>query len=104
MKGNNPGLTLETEPGAVVRAVYEGEVSRIFDIEGNWTVLVRHGKYFTVYSNLSAVSVQKGQQIATGQMVGRAAANQDGYGEIEFLLMVENKNLDPEAWIRKNKV
>jgi septal ring factor EnvC (AmiA/AmiB activator) len=101
LKGNNPGLTLETEPGAVVRAVYEGEVSRIFDIEGNWTVLVRHGKYFTVYSNLSAVSVQKGQQIATGQMVGRAAANQDGNGEIEFLLMVENKNLDPEAWIRK---
>jgi len=101
LRGNNPGLTLETEPGAVVKAVFEGEVSRIFDIEGNWTVLVRHGKYFTVYSNLSAVSVQKEQKISAGQMVGRAAVNNDGNGEIEFLLMMENKNLDPESWIRK---
>jgi murein hydrolase activator len=101
IKGNNPGLTMETEPGAVVKAVFEGEVSRIFDIEGNWTVLVRHGKYFTVYSNLSAVSVQKDQKITIGQMVGRAAVNNDGNGEIEFLLMVENRNLDPEAWIRR---
>lgn len=101
IRGNNPGLTMETEPGAVVKAVFEGEVSRIFDIEGNWTVLVRHGKYFTVYSNLSAVSVQKDAKIQTGQMVGRAAVNNDGNGEIEFLLMVENKNLDPEDWIRK---
>lgn len=101
LRGNNPGLTMETEPGAVVKAVYEGEVSRIFDIEGNWTVLVRHGKYFTVYSNLSAVSVQKDSKVATGQMVGRAAVNNDGNGEIEFLLMVENRNLDPEDWIRR---
>jgi murein hydrolase activator len=101
IKGNNPGLTIETEPGAVIKSVFEGEVSRIFDIEGNWTVLVRHGKYFTVYSNLSAVSVQKGQNISTGQMVGRAAVNNDGNGEIEFLLMAENRNLDPEAWIRR---
>jgi septal ring factor EnvC (AmiA/AmiB activator) len=100
IRGNNPGLTIETEPGAVVKAVFEGEVSRIFDIEGNWTVLVRHGKYFTVYSNLSAVSVQKDQHITTGQMMGRAAVNNDGNGEIEFLLMMENKNLDPEDWIR----
>jgi septal ring factor EnvC (AmiA/AmiB activator) len=101
LRGNNPGLTMETEPGAVVKAVYEGEVSRIFDIEGNWTVLVRHGKYFTVYSNLSGVSVSKEQKVSTGQMLGRAAANNDGNGEIEFLLMQENKNLDPETWIRR---
>ncbi len=101
LRGNNPGLTMETEPGAVVKAVFEGEVSRIFDIEGNWTVLVRHGKYFTVYSNLSAVSVQKEQKITTGQMMGRAAVNNDGNGEIELVLMVENRNLDPEDWIRK---
>lgn len=101
LRGSNPGLTMETEPGAVVKAVFEGEVSRIFDIEGNWTVLVRHGKYFTVYSNLSGVSVSKEQKVSAGQMLGRAAANNDGNGEIEFLLMLENKNLDPEAWIRR---
>jgi septal ring factor EnvC (AmiA/AmiB activator) len=101
LRGNNPGITLATEPGAVVRAVFEGEVSRIFDIDGNWSVLVRHGKYFTVYSNLSSVSVSKDQKISGGTMLGRAAANDDGNGEIEFLLMQENRNLDPESWIRR---
>jgi murein hydrolase activator len=101
LRGNNPGITLATEPGAVVKAVFEGEVSRIFDIDGNWSVLIRHGKYFTVYSNLSSVSVSKDQKVTGGQMVGRAAANDDGNGEIEFLLMQENRNLDPESWIRR---
>ena len=101
LRGNNPGITLATEPGAVVKAVFEGEVSRIFDIDGNWSVLVRHGKYFTVYSNLSSISVSKDQKVTSGQMLGRAAANDDGNGEIEFLLMQENRNLDPEGWIRR---
>jgi septal ring factor EnvC (AmiA/AmiB activator) len=101
LRGNNPGITLATEPGAVVRAVFEGEVSRIFDIDGNWSVLVRHGKYFTVYSNLSSVSVSKDQKVTSGQMLGRAATNDEGNGEIEFLLMQENRNLDPESWIKR---
>lgn len=101
LHGSNPGLTLETEDGGVVKSIFEGEVSRIFDIEGNWSVLVRHGKYFTVYSNLSSVSVAKDQKIKAGQMLGRAGANADGNGEIEFLLMQENRNLDPEAWIKR---
>jgi septal ring factor EnvC (AmiA/AmiB activator) len=99
--GNNPGLTIETEQGGVVKSVFEGVVARIFDIEGNWSVLVRHGKYFTVYSNLSSVSVSKDQQIKVGQMLGRASSNEEGNGEIEFLLMQESRNLDPEAWIRR---
>jgi septal ring factor EnvC (AmiA/AmiB activator) len=101
LRGNNPGITLATEAGAVVKAVFEGEVSRIFDIDGNWSVLVRHGKYFTVYSNLSSVSVAKDQKVTSGQMLGRAAVNDEGNGEIEFLLMQENRNLDPESWIRR---
>jgi septal ring factor EnvC (AmiA/AmiB activator) len=101
LRGNNPGITLATEAGAVVKAVFEGEVSRIFDIDGNWSVLVRHGKYFTVYSNLASVSVAKDQKVTSGQMLGRAAVNDEGNGEIEFLLMQENRNLDPESWIRR---
>jgi len=101
LRGNNPGITLATEVGATVKAVFEGEVSRIFDIDGNWSVLIRHGKYFTVYSNLSSVSVAKDQKVTAGQTLGKAAVNDEGNGEIEFLLMQENKNLDPESWIRR---
>jgi septal ring factor EnvC (AmiA/AmiB activator) len=98
---NNPGLTIETEPGAVVKAVFEGEVVRIFDIEGAWTVLVRHGKYFTVYSNLRSVSVSRNQKVDGGQAVGIVANNDAGNGEIDFIIMEERTNVDPEKWIRK---
>jgi len=101
LRGNNPGITLATDAGATVRAVFEGEVSRIFDIDGNWSVLIRHGKYFTVYSNLASVSVSKDQKVSAGQILGKAAVNDEGNGEIEFLLMQENRNLDPESWIRR---
>ncbi len=99
--GNNPGLTIETQTGAAVKAVYEGDVTSIFDVEGNWGVMVRHGKYFTVYSNLTSVSVTKGQKVVTGQILGKASANDDGNGEIEFLLLQERTNLNPESWIRR---
>jgi septal ring factor EnvC (AmiA/AmiB activator) len=99
--GNNPGLTIETEPAAAVKAIFEGDVSGIFSIEGNWSVIIRHGKYFTVYGNLTSVSVAKNQKISGGQVVGTAATNADGNGEIEFILMQERNNQDPEKWIRK---
>ena len=101
LRGNNPGVTIETEVGASVKAVFEGEVFQVFDVDGNWAVMVRHGKYFTVYSGLSAVSISKGQKVATGQMLGRAGANNDDKGEIEFVIMQEQSNVNPEAWIRK---
>lgn len=101
IKGTNPGLTMETEQGGAVKAIFDGEVVAIFDVEGEWNILVRHGKYFTTYGNLSTTSVAKGGKVKTGQVIGTAATNADGNGEIEFLLLQENKNLDPAIWIRK---
>ena len=99
--GNNPGITIETQPGASVKAVFDGDVSSVFEIEGVSVVFLRHGKYFTTYSGLSGVNVAKGQKVKAGQVVGRADANNDGNGEIEFLLMQENRNLNPEVWLRR---
>jgi murein hydrolase activator len=101
LKGTNPGLTLETEQGSVVRAIFDGEVVSVFDVEGESNVLVRHGKYFTTYGKLSTSSVSKGQKIKSGDAVGKAGSNNDGNGEVEFLLLMENKNLDPASWIRR---
>jgi murein hydrolase activator len=98
---NNPGLTLETEPATKVKVIFEGEVVRIFDIDGAWTVIVRHGKYFSVYSNLQSVNVSRNQKVASDEVVGAAAKNVEGNGEIDFILMQETKNLDPEKWLRK---
>lgn len=95
--GNNPGITIETAPGATVKAVFDGDVSSVFDIEGVSVVLVRHGKYFTTYSGLSSVSVSKGQKVKAGQSLGKAASN----GEVDFLLLQENRNQNPETWLRR---
>lgn len=99
--GNNPGLTLATEPNAEVRAVFDGEVLSVFNVEGNRSVMVRHGNYFTVYANLASVNVTKTQKITGGQVLGVADNASDGNGEIEFILMKERTNIDPAQWIKK---
>lgn len=95
--GNNPGITIETASGASVKAVFDGDVSSVFDIEGVNVVLVRHGKYFTTYSGLSSVNVSKGSKVKAGQVLGRAGEN----GEVDFLLLQENRNQNPETWLRR---
>jgi septal ring factor EnvC (AmiA/AmiB activator) len=101
IKEDNHGITIGTQVGASVHAIFDGEVSSVFNIEGAMAVFVRHGKYFTAYSNLSAVSVAKGDKVKTGQMLGRAGENEDGNGEINFILMNENRNVNPELWLRR---
>ena len=101
LRGTNPGLTLETDQGSSVKSIFDGEVISVFDVEGESNVLIRHGKYFTTYGNLASSSVSKGDQVKSGQVIGKAGSNSDGNGEIEFLLLLENKNLDPASWIRR---
>ncbi len=84
-----------------MKVIFDGEVSLITYIGDVQAVIVRHGKYFTTYSNLSSVSVTKGQQVKTGQMLGRVAEKEDGLGELEFLISNDaNRNFDPEKWLR----
>ena len=101
LKGNNPGLTLETDQNSPVKAIFDGDVVSVFDIEGEWNVLIRHGKYFTTYGNLGSTCIAKGQKVKSGQEIGKAGPNSDGNGQIEFIMLQENKNLDPASWIRR---
>jgi len=88
--------------GASVKAVFEGVVTTIYDVAGSQTVTIKHGKYFTTYFNLSAVSVAKGAKVSMGQVIGKAAENFDGDGEILFMLNEEMRFVNPEIWL-KNK-
>ena len=94
---DNPGLTIATpSQGVMVKAVFEGEVRGIYNLGDGMAVTIRHGKYFTTYSNLSGVTVSKGDIVKTGQQIGRAGSNEAGNaGQIDFILMVETKNVDP---------
>ncbi|HVG17063.1 MAG TPA: peptidoglycan DD-metalloendopeptidase family protein [Chitinophagaceae bacterium] len=99
---DNPGITVSTpSSGANVKAVFDGEVSSVSNLGDGMMVMIRHGKYFSVYSNLSSVGVSKGSQIKTGQSIGRAGSDDDGSGgQIDFLLMIESRNVNPQPWLR----
>ncbi len=104
IKGDNPGITICTpQPGNNVKSVFDGEVVSVFNIGDSKSVMIRHGKYFTVYSNLSSVSVVKGADVGTGQSIGKVGVDEETGegGKLEFLLMVENKKLNPEQWLHR---
>jgi septal ring factor EnvC (AmiA/AmiB activator) len=98
---DNPGITISTpSTGTNVKAIFEGEVSSVSNLGDGMMVMIRHGKYFSVYSNLSSVSVNKGMQVRRGQSLGRAGEADDGSGgQIDFLLMNETRNVNPEPWL-----
>ena len=65
------------------------------------TVLVKHGDYFTVYSNLEEVFVSKGDVIKTGTELGVIHTNEEGKTEMHFEVWKGNEKQDPEAWLRR---
>ncbi|MBN9382065.1 MAG: peptidoglycan DD-metalloendopeptidase family protein [Chitinophagaceae bacterium] len=95
---NNQGVTIDVNAGAAVKAVFEGQVSSVFNVGEVNAVIIRHGKYFTTYSNLSTVSVNKGDQVRTGQIIGRVGE----IGQLEFVLSDEKDHMfDPEKWLMR---
>jgi septal ring factor EnvC (AmiA/AmiB activator) len=99
---DNIGLTIQTNAGTNVKAVFEGVVTSIYDVAGSQTITIKHGKYFTTYYNLSVVNVSKGNIVQMGQIIGKAGVNDDGEGEIMFVVNIESTFVNPEIWL-KNK-
>lgn len=97
---DNIGLTIQTVSGSNVKAVFDGTVTTVYDVAGSQTVTIKHGKYFTTYYNLSSVNVSKGTAVKMGQAIGKAAQNDDGDGEIIFVVNVESKFVNPEDWLK----
>lgn len=94
-------VTISAEIGTPVKVVFDGTVSTVQSIDDMQVVIIQHGKYFTTYSNLSGVSVQRGQQVKTGQVIGKVAANFDGVGAVDFYMSNESSNFNPETWLRR---
>jgi septal ring factor EnvC (AmiA/AmiB activator) len=97
---DNIGMTIQTVSGSNVKAVFDGTVATVYDVAGSQTITIKHGKYFTTYYNLSSVLVAKGTVVKMGQPIGKAAQNDDGEGEIIFVVNVESKFVDPEDWLK----
>jgi septal ring factor EnvC (AmiA/AmiB activator) len=100
--GDNPGITIATQAGTTVKSVFDGDVVGVYNLGDGMAITIRHGKYFTTYSNLSSASLRKGDAVKTGQVIGRAGRDEEGSGgQIDFILMIETKNVNPEPWLRR---
>lgn len=98
---DNDGITMQTEPGAPVHTIFAGEVAGVFPFSNKWTVIIRHGQYFTVYSNLKDAVVQRGQQVATMQTIGTVYTDPaTGEADLDFKVYKSNQPVDPQAWLR----
>ncbi|TCJ13309.1 hypothetical protein EPD60_13035 [Flaviaesturariibacter flavus] len=99
---DNAFLTLSTGLGSSVKAIFDGEVTMVTGTGDVMTVMIRHGKYFTIYSNLASASVSKGQQVKRGQSIGSAGRDDDGSGGmIDFGMQQEYKRLNPSQWLHR---
>ena len=100
---DNKGIYLQTVSGAKARAVYKGEVTSCFLVGGTYAVIIQHGNYRTVYSNISKLSVKQGDKVEAKQEIGTifTDAEQDQKTELYFQIYKDRTLLNPEAWIAK---
>ena len=100
----NAGVDITTQANAKARAIFKGEVTKIVAIPGgNIAVIIRHGNYLTVYSNLSEVFVKAGQQVDSKEEIGSIFTDlsDDNKTVLKFQLWRENTKLDPEEWLKQ---
>ncbi len=99
----NNGVDIRTDNGAAVNAVYEGKVAGVQFIPGHdYTVILQHGNYYTVYSNLAETSVTKGDAVRNRQTLGRVSTNTaTGASELHFEVWHQKERQNPAGWLRK---
>lgn len=101
---NNNGTNFIGRPGARARAIFDGEVIKVFKYLDMQNVIVRHGSYISVYANLSSVIVEKGKKVKTNDILGTIANDGSGNCTLHFQLLKKTSSptplrLNPEAWI-----
>lgn len=94
------GIFICLPVGTAVKAVADGEVTLIQNLDEYKFVMVRHGRYYTIYNKLAEVNVVKGQKINAGTLIGKASVGDAGEGEFEFRVMNGGKTVNPESWLK----
>lgn len=97
---HNSGVEITTDQGSSARAVFGGEVASVIVLSPiNKAVMVQHGDFFTVYQNLSSVSVSKGDKVSIKQSLGRVRTNSEGRTVIKFLILQNTTYNNPQSWL-----
>lgn len=101
VKLDNKGIDIQGKPGAQARAIFDGKVAAVFQLNGLFNVLIRHGDYISVYCNLSSASVKSGDSVSTKQAIGQVFSDgaDNGRTVLHFQLRREKEKLNPEPWL-----
>ena len=100
---NNNGVEIATSKGSSARAVFAGVVTGVTTVPGiGKIIIIRHGEYLSVYSNLSEVSVKEGDKIALKQTIGSISFDEeDNRTAMNFQIWKGQRILNPEEWLYK---
>ncbi len=99
---HNSGIEITTEQGANARAVFSGEVAQVQMVSPiKRAVIVKHGDFFTVYQNLSSVSVQEGDKVTAKQTLGKIRTDNEGKTVLKFVIMQNTTDTNPSSWLNK---
>lgn len=100
IKEENNGIKISVPSGTRAKSVFPGTVSSVLaNSDGTKTVMIKHGNYFTIYSNLGNVSVSKGQQVSAGTTVGVVGQDFDGSYTLDFQVWNGTTPVDPLGWV-----
>jgi septal ring factor EnvC (AmiA/AmiB activator) len=104
IKTKNNGVDIVTEKGQIARSVFDGEVTSTMTLPNyNNVVIIRHGEYLTVYSNLDQLYVKKGDKVKTKQKIGMIHTDETGKTTMHFELWYGKNLQNPEQWILKSR-
>ena len=101
IKIKNNGIDIVSSSGSIAKVVFDGEVSSVMFITNlNYIVIVRHGDYLTVYSNLKDVTVKKGDRVKTRQSLGTIATSEgESKSRLHFELWQGTIVQNPAGWL-----
>ncbi|MBN1253132.1 MAG: peptidoglycan DD-metalloendopeptidase family protein [Bacteroidales bacterium] len=97
----NDGIVLASKKGVNVYSIFDGQIINIIEIPGNGTsIIIKHGDYYSVYSNVFNVEVTNGQIVKTGQQIARLSKD-NKLAKINFQLWKGKEKLNPQLWLKK---
>jgi len=101
---NNDGIDISTSENAYAKCIFEGVVAKIIVIPGsNAAILVRHGEFLSVYTNIVDVAVQAGQKVKTNQKLGKIYHDKiNGKSITQLQIWKENEKQNPKRWLQDN--
>ncbi len=101
---NNKGIYIQTSNASNAYAVFDGEVTRCFSVQGGASaVIIRHGNYRTVYANLAKIYVKEGDVVELGEKIGQITRDEqnDNKTELYFQVWKDRTILNPSEWIMR---